>query len=58
MQEMQEWAIQVRFGQNLFAAIEGWRRKQETIPSRPEAIRELVRQSLADTDLAAQRGKP
>lgn len=49
-------AIQVRFGQNLFLAIEGWRRQQPVIPSRPQAIRDLIRKSLADTSSAAQRG--
>jgi metal-responsive CopG/Arc/MetJ family transcriptional regulator len=39
--------VQVRLHKNLFDALEGWRRKQETIPSRPQAIRELLRQSLA-----------
>jgi hypothetical protein len=34
--------VQVRLQKDLFNAIEGWRRKQETIPSRPEAIRRLL----------------
>jgi hypothetical protein len=49
-------AVQVRFTQNLFSAVEGWRRRQPVIPSRPQAIRELIALSLADADLAAQRG--
>jgi hypothetical protein len=48
-------AVQVRFQDGLFAAIEDWRRRQPTIPSRPEAVRALVRQSL-DNDSAASRG--
>jgi hypothetical protein len=47
-------AVQIRFHEDLFAAIEGWRRQQPVIPSRPAAIRELIRQSL-DSDLAASR---
>jgi hypothetical protein len=56
MQDTQEKAVQVRFSQSLFSAIESWRREQETIPSRPQAIRELIQRSLADTDSA--RVKP
>jgi hypothetical protein len=48
-------AVQVRFTENLFAAVESWRRQQAVIPSRPEAIRTLVAQSLAATDSAVQR---
>jgi len=49
--------VQVRLQKNLFDAIESWRRKQEIIPTRPEAIRELIRKSLADGDSAARRGE-
>jgi len=38
--------VQVRLQKNLFDAIEGWRRQQETIPSRPGAIRELLKKAL------------
>jgi hypothetical protein len=41
-------AIQVRLRKNLLFAIESWRRKQEIIPSRPEAIRRLLCKSLVD----------
>jgi metal-responsive CopG/Arc/MetJ family transcriptional regulator len=40
--------VQVRLQKNLFDALEGWRRKQETIPSRPEAIRRLLWGSLVE----------
>ena len=30
----------------IFAQIEDWRRMQEKIPSRPDAIRELVKRAL------------
>jgi metal-responsive CopG/Arc/MetJ family transcriptional regulator len=40
--------VQVRLHQKLLEAIENWRREQESIPSRPEAIRRLLQQSLAD----------
>jgi metal-responsive CopG/Arc/MetJ family transcriptional regulator len=39
--------VQVRLQQKLLEAIENWRREQESIPSRPEAIRRLLQQSLA-----------
>ena len=61
MQEMQERvqgdgrAVQVRFGQDLFSAVESWRRRQLIIPSRPAAIRELIRISLAADDSAPSR---
>jgi metal-responsive CopG/Arc/MetJ family transcriptional regulator len=45
-------AIQIRFDENLFSAIESWRRKQEIIPSRPEAIRRLLSRLLADNAAA------
>ena len=52
--------VQVRLQKSLFDAIEGWRRQQETIPSRPEAIRRLLRQAVARQEVAAsnlhQRG--
>jgi metal-responsive CopG/Arc/MetJ family transcriptional regulator len=41
--------VQVRLQKNLFDALEGWRRKQETIPSRPEAIRRLLCKSLIES---------
>jgi hypothetical protein len=47
-------AVQIRFREDLFEAVEDWRRQQAVIPSRPAAIRELLRQSL-NTDLAASR---
>ena len=39
--------VQVRLKKGLFNAIETWRRKQETIPSRPDAIRQLAQLGLA-----------
>jgi hypothetical protein len=39
--------VQVRLHQKLLQAIENWRRGQESIPSRPEAIRRLLQESLA-----------
>jgi metal-responsive CopG/Arc/MetJ family transcriptional regulator len=40
--------VQVRLQKNLFDAIERWRRKQEIIPSRPEAIRRLLSRLLVE----------
>jgi hypothetical protein len=42
------WLVQVRLQKPLFDAVEGWRRQQETIPSRPEAIRRLLSKSLVE----------
>jgi hypothetical protein len=39
--------VQVRLHKGLLEAIERWRRDQESIPSRPEAIRQLLRRSLS-----------
>jgi hypothetical protein len=38
--------VQVRLEKTLFDAIEGWRRKQEKIPSRPQAIRDLLQRAI------------
>jgi hypothetical protein len=38
--------IQVRLREELLSALEDWRRNQQSIPSRPEAIRRLLQQSL------------
>jgi hypothetical protein len=49
-------AVQVRLGQSLFTAIERWRGSQRpVVPSRSQAIRELVQKSLTDDDSAAGR---
>jgi hypothetical protein len=40
--------VQVRLQKSLFDALESWRRKQKTIPSRPEAIRSLLSRLLAE----------
>jgi hypothetical protein len=44
--------IQVRLREELLSALENWRREQASIPSRPEAIRRLLQQSLAPKTLA------
>jgi metal-responsive CopG/Arc/MetJ family transcriptional regulator len=45
--------VQVRLHQKLLQAIENWRRGQESLPSRPEAIRQLVKQALEESQRAA-----
>ena len=40
--------VQVRLQKSLFDALESWRRKQKTIPSRPEAIRSLLSRLLVE----------
>jgi hypothetical protein len=40
-------AIQVRIPKDLVSAIEGFRRNQPDIPTRPEAIRRLIRRAIA-----------
>jgi len=49
-------AIQVRLRRSLFDAVEGWRRQQATIPSRPEAIRRLLSKSLIESTGPAVEG--
>lgn len=44
--------VQVRLHQKLLEAIEDWRRNQQSIPSRPEAIRRLLQQSLTPEPFA------
>ena len=39
-------AIQVRLQNDLVSAIEGFRRREPDIPTRPEAIRRLIRRAL------------
>jgi hypothetical protein len=40
-------AIQVRLQHDLVSAIEGFRRSEPDIPTRPEAIRRLLQRALA-----------
>jgi hypothetical protein len=40
-------AIQVRLQNDLVSAIEDFRRNQADIPTRPEAIRRLIRRAIA-----------
>lgn len=39
--------VGVRLSAELFEAIEQWRREQPKIPTRPDAIRDLVEEGLA-----------
>ena len=48
--------VQVRLKKCLFDGIETWRRKQETIPSRPEAIRRLLLEAVERQDTLHQQG--
>ena len=45
-----ERTVQVRVGENLFSALESWRRGRIEIPTRSQAIRELLQKSLAESD--------
>jgi metal-responsive CopG/Arc/MetJ family transcriptional regulator len=49
--------VQIRLQRNLFDAIESWRRKQEIIPSRPEAIRRLLSRLLAENGAEHDQGE-
>ena len=40
--------VQVRLQESLFDAVEAWRRRRKIIPSRPEAIRQLLSMSLVE----------
>jgi hypothetical protein len=48
-------AVSGPFREGLFAAIEQWRGRQPIIPSRPDAIRQLIQKSLADDGSAQVR---
>jgi hypothetical protein len=39
--------VQARLGRSLLEAIDGWRRRQVDIPSRPEALRRLCSYALS-----------
>ena len=41
-------AVRFQLKGPIFAEVENWRRKQPKIPSRPAAIRELLKRALAD----------
>jgi hypothetical protein len=43
-------AVQLRLKGDTFISIENWRRLQAKIPSRSEAIRQLVERALGDAE--------
>jgi metal-responsive CopG/Arc/MetJ family transcriptional regulator len=45
--------VQARMSNDLLEAIDGWRREQKNPPTRPEAIRQLVKQALEESQRAA-----
>jgi hypothetical protein len=47
--------VQVRLKKCLFDAVETWRRKQATIPSRPQAIRDLIEAGLLQDAIVASQ---
>jgi hypothetical protein len=47
-------AVQVRLKGRLYLALENWRRSQEEIPPRAEALRQLLEQALSDQPEAAR----
>jgi hypothetical protein len=47
--------VQARLGRSLLEAIDGWRRRQTDIPSRPEAIRRLCSYALSALVKSRQR---
>jgi hypothetical protein len=49
--------VQVRLQKTLFDAIESWRRMQEVIPSRPEAIRRLLSRLLVENTPEHDQGE-
>jgi hypothetical protein len=48
-------AVRFQLEGTIFAQIEDWRRSQPKIPSRPEAIRELLKRALGVGDQANVR---
>jgi hypothetical protein len=51
-------AVQVRLQNDLASAIEGFRRSEPDIPTRPEAIRRLLQRALVSPHAAEHRRKP
>jgi hypothetical protein len=45
-EEPKDTTLQMRVSQSFLKAIDNWRRKQEDLPSRSEAIRRLCEQAL------------
>jgi hypothetical protein len=43
-------AVRFELSGAIFAQIEDWRRRQAKIPSRPEAIRELLKRALSHAE--------
>jgi len=42
--------VQVRLKESLLDTIDAWRRRQDDLPTRPEAIRRLIEQALQAPD--------
>jgi metal-responsive CopG/Arc/MetJ family transcriptional regulator len=45
--------VQARMPKDLLETIDGWRREQKNPPTRPEAIRRLVKRALEKSERAA-----
>jgi hypothetical protein len=43
-------AVRFQLSGPIFAQVEDWRRSQAKIPSRPEAIRQILERALGDTE--------
>jgi hypothetical protein len=48
-------AVQLRLKGNTFVLIENWRRSQPKIPSRSEAVRQLLERALNQADMQVER---
>ena len=47
--------VQVRLHGGLLSTVDGWRRRQWDLPTRPEAIRRLLRQALLARSVTADQ---
>lgn len=47
--------VQVRLKESLLDTIDAWRRRQDDLPTRPEAIRRLIEQALQTPDARARK---
>ena len=58
MPEDKSTPVMVRLSPDERSSVDAWRRKQTDLPSRPEAIRRLVKMALGIEAAAQQKRKP
>jgi len=50
--------VELRFSKDLLARLDRWRREQDDLPSRGEAIRRLIETSLGPAEQLAEATSP